>query len=174
LQAAFTLGKIDPGNETAITALARLIQTSHDEYTRAVAVENLGQIGTGNETAITALLQVLQNTHDEIIHWQVAENLGKTGTGIETLTAPLFQLMQSSMNEMIRSNAVFSLAQILQMEQFPRVVTALKDYLTDQVYENDLYFFEYCYETIWYCAQLMPFSDFYHAWHDESFSVLDK
>ncbi len=47
------------------------------------------------------------------------------------------------------------------------VVTALKDYLSNQSYENDFERFENCYQVIWHCAQHMTYPAFYQAWHEQ-------
>lgn len=55
-------------------------------------------------------------------------------------------------------------------KQMAGVVTALKDYLSDETYENDfwrLHKFHNCYNLIWKCAEKMTYSAFYQAWHQQ-------
>ena len=71
-------------------------------------------------------------------------------------------MLQTSQDEYTCRELAKSLGKILQGGQFPKVVTALKDCLTAQVYEKD---FDR-YELIWHCAQNITYPDFYQAWHN--------
>jgi hypothetical protein len=111
-EAAWTLGKIDPGNEIAIAALVQLLQsTTVDDSTRREAAESLGHIDRGNEIAIAALVQLLQSTTvDDSTRREAAESLGHIGKGNEKAIAALVQLLQSNhVNYNIRSAAAHSL-----------------------------------------------------------------
>ena len=131
INAASRLGKIDPGNEFAITALVQLLQsTDVDKYISWQAAESLGEIGTGNEFAIAALVQLLQSTDvNDDTRILIAESLGKIGTGNEFAIAALLQVLQSKdVNDDTRillaeslwqidtdnENAIAALVQVLQ------------------------------------------------------------
>lgn len=94
-----------------------------------------------------------------------AYSLGKIDPGNETAIATLVQLITSTENEFTRWQAAESLKKILRNDQFSGIVTALKEYLSDETYENDFQRFRECYILIWHCAQTMPYPEFYQAWH---------
>ncbi|WP_410223503.1 NACHT C-terminal alpha/beta 1 domain-containing protein [Limnospira platensis] len=50
-------------------------------------------------------------------------------------------------------------------QHYAGVVSALKDCLSDEVYQNNFKQFNECYELIWNCAENLPYPDFYQAWH---------
>ncbi|PSB22902.1 PBS lyase, partial [filamentous cyanobacterium Phorm 46] len=75
-QAAYSLGKIDPGNRQAIAALIELLSETNDEFTRRVA-ESLGQIATGNPEAIAALIRILSTTNHKSTSRDVTQSLNK-------------------------------------------------------------------------------------------------
>jgi hypothetical protein len=160
---AESLWKIDPGNEKAITTLVELIESAEDEDTRSEVVCILGEIGTGNEKAINVLVELIQNEcyEDHI----VAESLGKIDPGNEMAINTLLELILNGWDE--DEVAANSLKSILQGNQFPKVVTALKHYMTEQVYEDNFFFYSACHDVIWRCAQNMSYPEFYQAWHRE-------
>ncbi len=165
-KAASNLGKIDPSNETAIRALVQVIESTQDTFTRRQATYSSGTIGTANQTAIRALVQVIESTQDESIRRRAANRLWKIDPGNETAIRALVQVIESTQDEYTRKRAADSLKQNLRYNQLARIVTALKDYLSDESYEKDVERFCECYELIWHCAQTMPYPDFYQAWHN--------
>ncbi|MCT7994823.1 HEAT repeat domain-containing protein [Laspinema olomoucense] len=167
-QAAESLGKIDPGNPTAIAALVDLIANSESEEPRRQAAISLGTIDPGNPKAIAALVNLIANSESESTRRQAAESLGEIGAGNPTAIAALVDLIANSESEDTRWLAVESLTNILRTEeQIPFVVTALKDCLSDETYENDFYLFEKSFQLIWHCAQNLSYPEFYRAWHGE-------
>ncbi|HBL58292.1 MAG TPA: PBS lyase, partial [Cyanobacteria bacterium UBA8803] len=153
------------GNESAIAALIRILDTTDHDSTRWQAADSLGKIGTGNESAIAALIRILDTTDDESTRRQAAYSLGKIGTGNERAIAALIRILDTTDDESTRRQAADSLKEILQDHQLWLVIPALKDYLTDQVYENNFNLYEHSYELIWHCAQTLPYPEFYQAWH---------
>jgi len=165
-RAAESLGKIGKDNPTAIAALVELIASTQSEDIRWQAAESLGKIDKGNPTAIAALVELIASTQDHSTRWQAAESLGKIGKDNPTAIAALVELIASTQSEDIRRQAVKSLEEILTAEQhMAGVVTALKDGLLDETYENDFKRFKACYQVIWHCAQTLPYPKFYQAWH---------
>jgi hypothetical protein len=77
------------------------------------------------------------------------------------------QLIESAEDEFTRWQAADNLKKILRDEQLALIVTALKDYLSDEIYDNDPQRFHQCYKLIWYCAQTLPYPAFYQAWHNQ-------
>ncbi|MGK7926822.1 MAG: HEAT repeat domain-containing protein [Spirulina sp.] len=193
--AAYSLGKIDPSNERAITTLVRLLGSSKDKdyHTCDLAAYFLGEIGRGNKRAITALVRLLSSSKDYETCSLAAESLAKIGTGKETVILELVQLLDSSEDDYIRSQAAKSLVpiwmflnsseddwqdytfrqaaeslgQICSPRNFAEVVTTLKESLNDSQRFNEEYN-EEDYFVIWYCAQNMTYPDFYRAWHKDT------
>ncbi|MDM9585624.1 HEAT repeat domain-containing protein [Nostoc sp. GT001] len=117
IQAASSLGEIDPGNEIAIAALEQLLQSiTVFDSTRIQAAKSLGKIDPGNKIAIAALVKLLQSTTVAgETRWQIALSLALicTGTGNEIAIAALVQLLQSTtVDDSTRMVAVCSLALI--------------------------------------------------------------
>jgi HEAT repeat protein/energy-coupling factor transporter ATP-binding protein EcfA2 len=163
-RAAESLGKIDPGNEMAITALIELIKAAEDSKdweSVSQAVGILAEIGTGNDTAIATLLKLLETDCDQTI----AESLGNIDPGNEIAITTLVKLILDGWD--VDEIAANSLEKILQGDQFPKVVTALNHYMTDQHYEENFSFYSACHDVIWRCAQNMSYPAFYQAWHGQ-------
>ncbi len=96
IQAAESLGTIDPGNKDAIRALVEMLQSTRHYYTREKVIESLGIIGTDNENAIRALVELLQSTRHYYTREKVIESLGKIGIGNEIAITALVELLKSS------------------------------------------------------------------------------
>jgi HEAT repeat protein len=60
-QALNSLGKIDPGNSTAIATLVQLLESTEDEFKFENITESLAEIGGGNPIAIAALEKLLKS-----------------------------------------------------------------------------------------------------------------
>jgi GTPase SAR1 family protein len=162
---AESLGKIDPGNPKAIAALIKVIETTKNKDTRNRAAESLEKIGQGNPEAIAALVKLIENSKDKYTRSQAADSLGKIAQGNQEVIAALVKLLKTTESKDTRRSAAESLEKILTPEQYAGVVSALKDCLSDEVYQNDFDRFDQCYKVIWNCAQNLPYPDFYRAWH---------
>ncbi len=169
VQAAHSLGRIVPSNEIAISTLVDVIQTQKDEDTVLDAIISLGEVSKGNELAINALVKLIQNGWDQ--EERVAETLGKIDPGNEIAITTLVKLILDGGDE--DEIVADSLEQILQGAQYPKVVTALKNYMIDEVFKHHRYFYFYqsCHDVLWRCAQNMSYPDFYRAWHSEPSSI---
>jgi HEAT repeat protein len=130
-QVADLLGKFDPGNEAAITALVEKIQTDDDEW-RRVAAECLEKVEPGNEIAITTLVKEIQIPEDESVrnqallsismnymtHWEI-----EIGTKLEILNSyadkKRYLRAAESLGEIGRDNekAIAALEQLVQTAQ---------------------------------------------------------
>ncbi|MBD1831465.1 hypothetical protein H6F61_01910 [Cyanobacteria bacterium FACHB-472] len=134
--AAESLGRIDPGNKIAIATLVKLVQTSEQADWRRQAACSLGEIHASDETAVATLIQFIQTVQDE------------------------------NEDEYFLRRLADSFKRISQTSQLMQVVTALKDYLDEQVFKNCFYRFEACDRIIWHCSQNLTYPDFYEAWHN--------
>jgi HEAT repeat protein len=164
--AAESLGEIDKGNLDTIATLTELISTSGDENTCQNAILYLGEIGKGNPDAVAALIELIRTSENEYIREKAVEILGEIGKGNPDAIATLTELIRTSENESTRKQAADILKEVLtETQPMAGVVTALKNCLSDETYENDFNRYEKSYEVIWHCAQNLPYPTFYHAWH---------
>jgi hypothetical protein len=145
--------------------LEQLIENCQDEETRSFAAYSLGEIGTGKEKTIATLEQLMENYHNESTRWRVIKSLEKIDKDNPKTFTALVELIKNSQDESILCDAAGSLKTNLREVQMAGVVSTLKDYLSDQTYENDIERFQACYEVIWHCAQTLPYPVFYQAWH---------
>jgi hypothetical protein len=145
----------------------QLIESAKNESSRRKAAYSLGKICTGNPETIAALVQLIESTENESTRWQAADSLGKIDPGNQTAISTLVQLIESTEDESTRWQAAESLKKSLRGDQLVGIVTGLKDYLPDEAQENDFERFHQCYKVIWYCAQNMPYVNFYQTWHSQ-------
>ena len=47
----------------------------------------------------------------------------------------------------------------------PKIITALKRYISKKFYQNCSYRYDDVYQFMWHCAEKMSYQDFYKAWH---------
>jgi len=80
-QAAFSLGKIDPGNQEAIKVIVELISSTKDESVRSEMAFILGQIDRGNQEAIKVLVELISSAKDESVRREAAFRLGQIDRG---------------------------------------------------------------------------------------------
>jgi len=190
-QAAESLGEIGKGNDTAIAALVELIGTSQSEITLRQAVdsleeigrgndtaiatlveligraaESLGKIGEGKDTAIAALVKLIRTSQSEDTLRQAVKSLGIIGRGNDKAIAALMESIGNFQSKYTLRWAVDSLGEIVREPQMPKLVSALKDYLSDETYKNDRRLFNECYNIIGKCAQTLPYPIFHQAWHN--------
>ncbi|MEH2375884.1 HEAT repeat domain-containing protein, partial [Nostoc sp.] len=114
-QVAYSLGKIDPGNQKAINILVELIGKPRlDDGTRWQAAYSLGKIASGNQKAIDALVELIGNPQlDHDIRRQVVSSLGQIDPGNQKAINILVELIgKSQLDDDIRWQAAESLGQI--------------------------------------------------------------
>ncbi|MEG4459207.1 HEAT repeat domain-containing protein [Microcoleus sp. N9_A1] len=166
-QAAHSLGKIDEGNPDAIATLTELIRTSGNLNIRRQAAHSLGKIDEGNPDAIAALTELIRTSGNKYILEQTVDSLVETSKGNPDAIAILTELICTSEKEDILSQAAHTFNKILtETQQMAGVVTALKNCLSHETYENDFDRYNNSYKVIWHCAQNLPYPTFYHAWHN--------
>ena len=69
--------KIDPGNQEALAALVKLIQTSESEFTHWRTAESLRKIDPGNQEALAALVKLIQTSQNKNTRNIAAHSLKK-------------------------------------------------------------------------------------------------
>jgi HEAT repeat protein len=164
-QAADNLLTINSDNPNAIAALVELINNYPNETILWSAVHSLGKVSSGHPVAIVTLVELINNSQDSNTCKLATISLGKVCLGNSTGIATLVKLIVNSQEQDIRRLAAYNLKGILLESQIEGVVTVLKNYLSDETYENDSRRYRDCYSVIWHCAQNLPYPDFYQAWH---------
>ena len=164
-EAAESLAKVGKNNQIVRSALLQLIQTANNEHTRLLAAYSLGHIDPGNTTAIGFLVQLLSTSQDTDTLIEVAQSLEKIAPDNQTAIPVLLRLVQTAQDQSTLERGVSGLWLMKPGSRFPKVVTLLKDYLTEQDLEYNYSLFVNCYEVIWNYAQNMTYPDFYEAWH---------
>ncbi len=143
-----------------------MLETSQSKKTRLSVVYSLAEIGQGNPEVITALVGMLETTHDEYTRESVAWSLGEIGQGNPEAIAALVEMLETTQSEDTRWRVAESLNKIITTpQQYAGVVSALKDNLSDEIYQNNFKLFNKCYQVLWNCAANLPYPQFYQAWH---------
>ncbi len=164
--AVWSLDEIDQRNPQAIAALIKILENPENKNNHLRAADSLGKIDQGNPQAIAALIRILKTTENRYIHLRAADSLGKIDRGNPQAIAALIRLLKATEDEDTRWQTAKSLQKILATsEQYINAISALKDCLSDEVYQNNFDRFNYCYQVLWHCAANLPYPDFHDAWH---------
>ncbi|MEH1798032.1 MAG: hypothetical protein V7L13_02465 [Nostoc sp.] len=108
--AAEKLGTLDPGNKSAITALALMpITEERHGYQRS---SSLSKIALCNETAIAVLVNDIKNIPDRKIYTHGITALGDIADGNHAAIAALVNLMETTLNKDNCCNAIAALRKI--------------------------------------------------------------
>ena len=155
------------GNQTAITALIQMLQTAEDDLNRLSTAYYLGLVDPENSTAINFLVNLVKTTDDIDTFMKGVNSLVKIDPCNETAISFLLEVVNITEDEGTLIDTFNCLWGIKSKKYLPKVVTALKGYLTPQYLENPAPLFEEAYDVIWHCAQNMSYPDFYDAWHSQ-------
>jgi HEAT repeat protein/energy-coupling factor transporter ATP-binding protein EcfA2 len=165
-KAVENLGEIGQGNQKVTDILIKLLFSPEiNIFIRGQAIKSLGKIGQGNQEAISALIELLFSSDKEFCR-QAVESLGRIGQGNQQAITALIELLFSS-DILTRWEAADSLEKILQKEQMPKLITAFKNSLSNEKWQNDRDLYKQCYKVLWKCSQTLSYPDFYQAWHSE-------
>jgi hypothetical protein len=167
-----SIAKVGYGNQAAITTVIELMETTEDKNLCCQTIKTLGKIGLGNQMATLALEKFLQINRGDRICLDAAKSLLLIDSGNEKEIHSYKFDKKSTENEQhcqyddfyIVNNADY-LKKILQSENFPLIITTLKEYLNEDFYQNCSHRYDAVYKLIWHCAQKMSYQDFYKAWH---------
>ncbi|WP_339381404.1 HEAT repeat domain-containing protein [Brasilonema bromeliae] len=110
-----------------------------------------------------ALVDLTRNSKDDYTRWQAAQSLVKIGAGNSDAIRALVDLTRNSKDDYTRWQAAQSLENILTADQIAEVVIVLG---SDSKPNKKRY------QVILHCAQNMPYSAFYQAWHHRSYMRL--
>ncbi|MFN6566709.1 HEAT repeat domain-containing protein [Dendronalium sp. ChiSLP03b] len=139
--AAEKLGKLDPGNQSAIAALA-LMPVVENEYPCCQTNQNPGEILVGDETAIASLIPIIETTLSKEICYLALLDLGKIAIGNQTAIASLSKFLQTNQGDRICYDAACALWKIDPGNQAVLkalvniIATSASAYLIDSVAEN--------------------------------------
>ncbi|MBD1937009.1 HEAT repeat domain-containing protein [Microcoleus sp. FACHB-68] len=166
-QAVQNLGYTTPGNSDAIKVLIDVIKTSADKYILVEALRSLARIGKSDPKVIALLIKLIHNCEEKSIRHQAVINLWHTETSHEDAIWALMDVMRAiPPDNLNRYTAAQNLGQILQRYPLSSAVSALKDYLITLIVQQDFDFYTVCYNhPLLDCAQVMPYPDYYQAWH---------
>lgn len=194
-KAAYRLGKIDPGNQAAINTLVNLIESpTTSQKIKSRVIKDLRQISPEHPLLMskfpinklaekpsltrskqklndlhkkrTALEHKLTATQEIKFKRKIAISLLKIQPGHpEAVSVFLESLKMPKQTTGVCKRTVELLKNGLQEEQFPQIVTALKDYaIALNQGERSPQTLE-IYKLLWYIAQQMNYADYYAAWH---------
>jgi HEAT repeat protein len=166
ITAASSLDEIDPGNPEAIAGVLQLIHSIENEDTIRIAAWSLEKIDPRNPETIAGLVEVIRMTVDEFTLSIAARSLEKIGQGNIAAIAGLVEVIRTTADEDTCSVVARSLEKILTIpKQYAWAVSALKDNISDEVWQNDFKRFNASYKVLWNCAENLPYPEFYQAWH---------
>ncbi|MEZ2320583.1 MAG: NACHT domain-containing protein [Microcoleus sp.] len=164
--AAETFNHIASKSPQAVKSLIYLIKNTSDENIILDAVRLLGAFGLNNQEAILLLIELSYHNNFVISRFAIAY-LGAANIIHEQVIQALIDMIENVPD--IRSYAASSLGKILNRYPLSSAVKTLKNYMQSQIFiEGDFDFYCKLYDILWYCAQTMPFPDFYQAWHQDT------
>jgi hypothetical protein len=183
---AQSLRKIAPSNhpsqQYAINVLTEQLEFSYSTLEAGIAARFLKEAGFGNSEEVNTALKDSQDAFRDDLTSRLADlGLGLDSEVINTVKA-LTDIMCSYKARSTREKAAWCLAVILLNKQFApqsylftSVVYILKACLTKLLERNDHHFYAIsvgvhdplasCYKLLWHFAQILPYPDFYQAWH---------
>jgi hypothetical protein len=126
----WSLQAIGHGNQKAIAALTKLLQTEQpDDFIHCQAAYSLWQIDPGNqkEKAITTLTQLVQTSQDEFTRLQAAWVLGEIDYGNNEAIATLVDFLRPGMGTTNPSQALCALMHITAGDK-PALMNLLSPY----------------------------------------------
>lgn len=109
--AAEKLGTLDPGNKSAIAALA-LMPITEDRYGFCLRSYSLGTIAVGDETAIAVLINDIKKIPEQEICRHGITALANIADGNHAAIAALIHLMETTLNKDNCCDAIAALAKI--------------------------------------------------------------
>ena len=104
--------EICKGNQSVITALIELIQTTEDKKICLDAACSLGKIDPGNPTAIAVLVELVQTVKEPEMRWRAADSLGEINPTNPIAIGVLIELIQTTQDQAICLEAADSLRKI--------------------------------------------------------------
>lgn len=148
--------------------IEELIAKTFLQITLSDAPEKIVLAGATGKTPIA---EFLRTSKDKLAlcltAYMLAFSVREICAGNSSIANALIYVLQNNQDSVVRLQVSHSLKAILTEELLPTVVAALKDCWQDLMTKNDYDLYRHCDALISYCAQNMPFPDFYRAWNGE-------
>ncbi|MCT7958507.1 NACHT C-terminal alpha/beta 1 domain-containing protein [Laspinema palackyanum] len=175
LNAVKNLGYTHPEDpEVIIKFLIKLIkEPSTDNKIRNQAIRSLGRIGKNSYEGINFLISLIVNRPQNLeIVQEVVQALQYIELSYQEVINTLLNLICTISDKPIRLGATRSLRKILHRNLLKGAISAkaailaLKNCISvamNAQQNTDIYL---CfYEVLWHCTQILPYPEFYQAWH---------
>ena len=122
------------------------------------AVDRLAEIASIQSSIVSTLEEMLNSNNNINICQKITWVLGKAASKSIDATKAVVKLLTTTHEPILAREAIYFLKTILNSNLLAIVVLGLKDYIKDS--ETP--------EIMWHCAQIMPYPDFYQAWHQDN------
>ncbi|KAF3887140.1 MULTISPECIES: HEAT repeat domain-containing protein [Nostocales] len=187
IEVARAILAIEPGNEIAIATLVKIMENDGNDWLRRYAAEVLIQTNNSCEKALNTIVDLAHldnglNVDALLVSVQeITQKNQMNQKFLDNMIAAKVKLIQtfeeeeenkeslspchSFSYELSLLKEVDKLLPILQDEHLPKVVSDLKDYLSQEFYQQTSYRYEAVYKLLWHCAQRMTYQEFYQSWH---------
>ena len=138
---------------------------------KVLKLKSVKYLKENNEKEIMSLIELIQFSQDKVAINRAVRRLGEIKQCNEQVITTLVSLIQSSPRKdfLVRpaAQSLTSLTKIIVKDQMPRIITALKNGLSEKTYTDDSYRHESCFLVLWQCAQTLSYPEFYKAWHSQ-------
>ena len=122
------------------------------------AVDRLAEIASIQSSVVSTLEEILNSNNNIDICQKITWVLGKAASKSIDATKAVVKLLTTTHERILAMEAISFLKTILNRNLLAIVVIGLKDYIKDSEIP----------EIMWHCAQIMPYPDFYQAWHQDT------
>ena len=132
-----------------------------DDLTGAInsfAVDRLAEIASIQSSVVSTLEEILNSNNNINICQKITCVLGKAASKNIDATKAVVKLLTTTHEPILAREAIYFLKTIPNSNLLAIVVLGLKDYIKDSEIP----------EIMWHCAQIMPYPDFYQAWHQDT------
>ena len=138
---------------------------------KVLKLKSVKYLKENNEKEIMSLIELIQFSQDKVAINRAVRRLGEVKQCNEQVITTLVSLIQSSPRKdfLVRpaAQSLTSLTKIIVKDQMPRIITALKNGLSEKTYTDDHYRHESCFLVLWQCAQTLSYPEFYKVWHSQ-------
>jgi energy-coupling factor transporter ATP-binding protein EcfA2 len=122
------------------------------------AVDRLAEIASIQSSVVSTLEEILNSNNNINICQKITWVLGKAASKNIDATKAVVKLLTTTHKPILAREAIYFLKTIPNSNLLAIVVLGLKDYI--KASETP--------EIMWHCAQIMPYPDFYQAWHPDT------
>ncbi len=171
-EAIESLGKIGQNNPKVISFIIELLNIK--QPISSAVFETLAKIASNNEIAIDSLIEIiLDNDSNNSTRYEAISCLGKIAIGNEKAIEALITLVHTKERD-IFIEACNSLENILQGDFVPQAIFLLKEFITDEIHQQNYLLYKSCYKLIDRCSQIVPYTVFYRACYTPNLEYYQK